>query len=716
MKKIFLTFNIFINLLAFNLVNAATDTTPPVISLLGASEINITVGDSYTDDGATATDDVDPSVTVTTTGSVDTATAGNYTVAYNATDIAGNMALEVTRIVHVNPRPTETFIIRYNETILYNGSVSLPSSNTVNINDSSGTGHRVNAQSVLAILHSIDQASDAFEISSLQYFDSFGAFYIKCIKPSGGDDLCDNWQYAIGATTPFLSIDQSILSGGEKIGIYFGNPHQITFDTKNITAGNSLSATAQKYDYEKNLWNPLAGVSIGVTLPNPNDSFNPTIVSTHPVDGNGLANITITTPNTYNLGIAEDFYFPSYSVTVSAPGSTGSRGRIRVKESFSVPNAVNYLKKVQNADGSFGDADIYTDWAAIALSATNVADNSRDQLLAYLKSHNAKSSLVTDNERRAIALLALGQDPYSFEGVNYIGTIIESFDGTQFGDPNLVNDDIFALIPLGNAGWTASDEQIAKSIAFIISKQKPNGSFEESVDLTGAGVQALKPFESINGVAQVLKNAGTYLEESQEGQGGWGNSVFSTSWVLQSMSAIQASWNKNGKTGLDYLASQQASDGGVALVSDDLQKRIWATSYAIPAALGKTWAIIMVPVSKPAPQNIPDTNLASETSVKNAESENLVALNNLAQTETLKTETKTEKENEENKNNVVDNLENQNQTALVLVNVPKNETQTIEPNTLTASTADTGVNPKILIVLGVLVGGGLIYLLVRRFL
>ena len=33
--------------------------TPPVISLLGSSTINLTVGDTFTDPGATATDDVD---------------------------------------------------------------------------------------------------------------------------------------------------------------------------------------------------------------------------------------------------------------------------------------------------------------------------------------------------------------------------------------------------------------------------------------------------------------------------------------------------------------------------------------------------------------------------------------------------------------------------------------------------------------------------------
>ena len=44
-------------------VNAAADTTAPVITLAGSSTINLTVGDTFTDPGATATDDVDGDLT-----------------------------------------------------------------------------------------------------------------------------------------------------------------------------------------------------------------------------------------------------------------------------------------------------------------------------------------------------------------------------------------------------------------------------------------------------------------------------------------------------------------------------------------------------------------------------------------------------------------------------------------------------------------------------
>ena len=45
------------------IVNSSLDTTPPVITLIGSSTITLTVGETWTDPGATATDDVDGDIT-----------------------------------------------------------------------------------------------------------------------------------------------------------------------------------------------------------------------------------------------------------------------------------------------------------------------------------------------------------------------------------------------------------------------------------------------------------------------------------------------------------------------------------------------------------------------------------------------------------------------------------------------------------------------------
>jgi hypothetical protein len=79
------------------------DTTPPVITLIGAATVYACVGSPYTDDGATAMDDTDGDISdlIVINNPVQTDATGTFTVTYNVTDSAGNKAEEVTRTVIV---------------------------------------------------------------------------------------------------------------------------------------------------------------------------------------------------------------------------------------------------------------------------------------------------------------------------------------------------------------------------------------------------------------------------------------------------------------------------------------------------------------------------------------------------------------------------------------------------------------------------------------
>ena len=80
-------------------VTITADSTAPVITLIGASSVALTVGDTYNEAGATTDDG---STVVIDESAVDMTQAGNYIVTYNATDAAGNTATEVTRSVIVS--------------------------------------------------------------------------------------------------------------------------------------------------------------------------------------------------------------------------------------------------------------------------------------------------------------------------------------------------------------------------------------------------------------------------------------------------------------------------------------------------------------------------------------------------------------------------------------------------------------------------------------
>lgn len=79
------------------------DTTKPVISLVGSPTVSVHFNDPYSDEGATASDNVDGTITgsIVTVNSVNTGALGTYTVTYNVTDSHGNAADQVTRTVNV---------------------------------------------------------------------------------------------------------------------------------------------------------------------------------------------------------------------------------------------------------------------------------------------------------------------------------------------------------------------------------------------------------------------------------------------------------------------------------------------------------------------------------------------------------------------------------------------------------------------------------------
>lgn len=269
--------------------------------------------------------------------------------------------------------------------------------------------------------------------------------------------------------------------------------------------------------------------------------------------------------------------------------------------SFDVPAAIAFLTDHQDLNGSFGD-DVFTDWVAVAFGAVNGGD-AESELKDYLRAANPSLSSLTDYERHALGLMALGINPYTGTEVDYITPIVEAFDGSQIGESSLVNDDVFAIFPLLKAGYDTEDEIIQKTVAFIVSKQGANGSWEESIDFTAATVQALASADNLTGVSEALNRAKTYLHTQQDGDGSFDGNVFSTSWAMQAIEAFGESdseWSPDGDSPENFLAGVQSGDGGVLEESESIETRVWATAYAIPAVREATWLSLLSSFSKPS--------------------------------------------------------------------------------------------------------------------
>lgn len=134
----------------------AADTTPPVITLNGSSTINLTVGDSYSELGANATDDTDGNITssIVISGSVNTALAGTYIITYSVSDTANNSASTTRTVIVSEPSSGSTTVLHEgffesgwdgwsdggSDCFRYSGSRSYEGSYSIRIRDNSGTG------------------------------------------------------------------------------------------------------------------------------------------------------------------------------------------------------------------------------------------------------------------------------------------------------------------------------------------------------------------------------------------------------------------------------------------------------------------------------------------------------------------------------------------------------------------------------------------------
>ena len=554
-----------------------------------------------------------------------------------------------------NANATVNLTIRDGSTIVFSDTIPLQQHGTINLNDSNAVPHALDANSVLSVINDADQLSTDFNITNLEYYDSMGSFYLKCINNS-----CDNWQYVVNDTTPTLGMDKNILTGGENIYLYFGQNHKINLSSNSITTEDTVTVNAQNYHYQDNTWTPLTGVTIGMTQADPNNPWTPIEIKTSPVDNNGQATFSSITIGTYNIGIKEDFYFPTETLNVTAPiqpvpvshgGGGGPMIIIKPKLEkenlvFDIKKAYEFLISQQKENGSFG-ANLYTDWSSFAFATTSDYQTQKNKLIKHLTEQKTTDYQLTDNERHAMSLMALGINPYDINGENYIEKIVKEFNGEQFGNKEEDNDDIFALIVLHNAGYKEDEEMIKKTTNFILSKQKENGSWDNNVDMTGAALQSIVNIAekncfilgSLSGLASpaltldpsacespqnkefssAISKAREFLKQNQKDDGGFGN-ISSTAWATEGIISLGENpndWIKNNNIPFDYLGANQDIDGGIK--ENDVNTKIWQTSYVLSALSGKTWNQIIQKFEKPViieEKKIEDKTITKEIPTK----------------------------------------------------------------------------------------------------
>jgi hypothetical protein len=392
-----------------------------------------------------------------------------------------------------------------------------------------------------------------------------------------------------------LSAKQYEVNEGDEILFYYNtNPLSLSVNNLNPNINEEIIISLKELGLD-NSWNPVWKPAPSSSVFINDNSFD--------TDENGEYKFVILNTDQLIVNGKKANFIDSPLVTINPvdrnqneeevelennDGGGGGSSHNNSSDQFLISSAVSFLSLNQKDDGSFGDS-LYTDWVAIGISKAGIdAKDLISDLRVFLENEDFKASSITDYERHAMALMSLGINPYSGTDTDYIKNIVDSFDGEQIGESNLFNDDIFGIIVLDKVGYDENDEIILKTISYIISKQSTDGSWG-SVDMTAASLIALKNFNSVEGVSDAIFKAEDYLINLQQNDGSFEN-PFSTSWAIQAL-LQNNSYLSEVENSIKYLASKQQIDGG--LDGNSIDNRVWATAYAVPAALLLSWNDIL---------------------------------------------------------------------------------------------------------------------------
>ncbi|MCP6718792.1 MAG: hypothetical protein KJI71_00990 [Patescibacteria group bacterium] len=238
-----------------------------------------------------------------------------------------------------------------------------------------------------------------------------------------------------------------------------------------------------------------------------------------------------------------------------------------------------------------------TAWSTIALAGAG--DSGID--LNHLRSVPSDQKSTTAYAKYILALVAAGNNPTNFGDENYVEKLKSYYQEDQFGNTNLINDDIWAILALGSVGQE-NLSIVQKSKDYVLNHQNLDGGWSYDISIsssdtndTAAAIMALLE-AGVSDSSLAIQNAVSYLKSGQNSDGGFPytsgsiSDSCSDSWVISSIYKLgqvptDLNWTKDGKNALDHLKSLQDEDGGSWWQSTGDNK--FCSAYALTALLGK---------------------------------------------------------------------------------------------------------------------------------
>ncbi len=329
------------------------DTVVPVITLTGTSPVSIEYGETYTDLGATASDTNDGNLTtsIATVNPVDTSTLGTYTVTYNVTDAAGNVATQVTRTVNVVQRAitvtanTDTKVYDGNNTSSVTPSItsgSLAFGQVANFTQSYNNKN-VGTGKTLTPAGTVTDGNGGANYAVTFVTDATGVITAKALTVSatGVNKMYD------GTNTASVTLSDDRVSGDILTTSYTS----ATFSDKHVGTGKTVSVSGisvTSTDAGNYTWNTTTSTTANIT--------------TRPVTVTAVTNTKVYDTNT-SAGAA-----PTLSVNTIATGDTAI-----MSETYDNANVAGSPNKVMTPAIAITDGNSGNNYAVtLVTSATGV--------------------------------------------------------------------------------------------------------------------------------------------------------------------------------------------------------------------------------------------------------------------------------------------------------------------------------------------------------
>ncbi|WP_135553627.1 S-layer homology domain-containing protein [Paenibacillus cymbidii] len=220
-----------------------------------------------------------------------------------------------------------------------------------------------------------------------------------------------------------------------------------------------------------------------------------------------------------------------------------------------------------------------SDWSAFALARAGyeVPQAYKDKLEQTIGKTGGKFASVTDAERYALVVKAIGENPASFAGVNLIRAIAAEGNIAKSGAMGA----IFGLLALNSGSHTLPEGAVntPDSLAkWLLAQQAADGGWSyitgeaSTVDVTAMAVAALAPlYGQQEEVKQAADKAVAWMAAQQKDNGGFDGMSNSSESAAQAIVGLTSlGLDPAGETFakqaslLEHLASYRQADGGYA--------------------------------------------------------------------------------------------------------------------------------------------------------